>query len=307
MDFSWKISPIKTRDTIDKSSLLDDFILAAASALEKFEEVFELEGIPAKYFGVAAASDVTDVNHKVREGIRARIRSSMAWRSLTRLYDYAVDGVLDQSYVPLDLVIEGQEVLSLIDLENSDPGEGWRRIVDLGAARFALDTDQLLPPESVALLAAVDVRTVRNAISAGDLKTSKSDGSKWIDSASARNWLASRRGFKPTVLASTENGELVGLDSPVKVGSFLRSRRELLGKSPRDDAFVAEHPAFDKRTIENVEAGIFQLPVDAVFPLADFYELNRAELLETVMRVFFDQELAMLQSLIKGDVGDRNE
>jgi hypothetical protein len=48
-----------------------------------------------------------------------------------------------------------------------------------------------------------------------------------------------------------------------------------------------------------LEAGVFALPLDAVFPVADFYQVDRKAFLECVMRVFFYEELRMLDS--RGD------
>lgn len=54
------------------------------------------------------------------------------------------------------------------------------------------------------------------------------------------------------------------------------------------------HPAVTQQTISELEAGVFALPLDAVFPIADYYLLDRKKLLKCVMRVFFNDEMRLL-------------
>ena len=54
------------------------------------------------------------------------------------------------------------------------------------------------------------------------------------------------------------------------------------------------HPSVGSTTLTQLEAGVFTLPLDAVFPLSDFYQVSRKEMLNCVMRVFFADELTML-------------
>jgi hypothetical protein len=46
--------------------------------------------------------------------------------------------------------------------------------------------------------------------------------------------------------------------------------------------------------LKKLEQGVFELPLDAVFPLAEFYALDAKAFLETVMRVFYRAELDVL-------------
>jgi hypothetical protein len=56
------------------------------------------------------------------------------------------------------------------------------------------------------------------------------------------------------------------------------------------------HSSVNQDAINQLESGVFTLPLDAVFPIADFYQVSRKEMLECVMRVFFSEELSMLAS-----------
>jgi hypothetical protein len=46
---------------------------------------------------------------------------------------------------------------------------------------------------------------------------------------------------------------------------------------------------------QEVERGIFNLPLDSVFHLADFYRLDRKVMLSCVMRIFYPEQLQALQ------------
>jgi hypothetical protein len=60
---------------------------------------------------------------------------------------------------------------------------------------------------------------------------------------------------------------------------------------------VPLHASINSMNLIMLESGSFQFPLDAVFPLADFYQLNREELLGAVMRVFFPDELKAIKDI----------
>jgi hypothetical protein len=152
--------------------------------------------------------------------------------------------------------------------------------------------------EKLAFLAGVDVRTVRNAISAGELIGHKTDLGLSIDNASARSWLNGRRGFKPTVIVGEAINGLQAVSTPADFGAYLVARRNKLGLDGKDKKIVVFHPGIDARAISEIEAGVFKLPINTAFPLADFYQLDRKEFLACVMRVFFGEQLSTLRETL---------
>ncbi len=50
------------------------------------------------------------------------------------------------------------------------------------------------------------------------------------------------------------------------------------------------HTSVNAGVLTQLESGVFALPLDAVFPLADFYGLPQHAFLECLMRVFFRTE-----------------
>jgi hypothetical protein len=170
----------------------------------------------------------------------------------------------------------------------------------MGDGRFALDEGHDLTIYKLSLLANVDQRTVRNAISAGQMIANKKNGmfegeQLFIENASARRWLHGRKGFKPTIVP-TDPQHLILKDvkGPADFASFLVMQRKRIGLDQDGGKLAVLHTCVDARAISQLEAGIFSVPLDAVFPLADFYQVSRKDLLECVMRVFFANELMML-------------
>ena len=267
-----------------KEKLFQDFFHAAFNSFEALELQFGIRGIKDQVFG----KDVDD------EQAQSNLRASCAWSTLSALYDYAVNG-LDGGEHPQDIVIAGSDVIELASSENHRPSAEWDQIIAMGDGRYALDEGHFIPLYKVALLANVDIRTVRNAVSAGDLMSLKRDNEIYIENASARRWLHGRRGFKPTVMNDGAGHlSLEKVRSPAEFGAFLVGQRARIGLDSTDNKLVVFHPSVNPQAIAQLEAGVFAMPLDAAFPLADFYQVGRKEFLECVMRVFFSEELDML-------------
>jgi hypothetical protein len=277
--------------TNNKENLFEDFFYAAKNSLAALEQQFKVTGVLDQVFG-------KDIEENIEQA-QAKLRASRPWATLSSLYDYAIDG-MDGGADPMDIVIDGSDVLKLVSSENHWPSAEWEQIVAMADGRYALDEGMPVLLYKMALLANVDVRTVRNAVSAGELVSFKTDDEVKIENASARKWLHGRRGFKPTV-TSNDAGHirLETLDSPMDFGAYLVSQRKRLGLDSPDGKLVVFHPAVTQQALAELEAGVFALPLDAVFPIADFYQVGRKELLECVMRVFFYEELQILS----GDAG----
>ena len=283
---------------IDKEALFVDYFQAAVEVFSTFEAVFNVDGVWSKIIGADNSERHGFSSPKTEQAAKDHVRASGAWQTLSNLYDYAVDGIIADRYDPTDIVIGGAEVLSFIKTEMRKPAIEWQHITAQGDGRFALDDGGILSLEKLALLAAVDVRTVRNAISAGELTSTKNSEGLFIENASARSWLTGRRGFKPTViLGETLNG-LKEITRPSEFSAFLSLQRKKIGLDGDGNKLSVFHPSVDMRAIKEVEAGVFKLPIDTVFPIADFYQLDRQELLSCVMRVFFGEQLATLRKTL---------
>lgn len=284
----------KTTQANAMEQLLDDFYNAAQGTFRTLEVRYLVDGICDQIFGVGADEETG----------KANLRKSYAWSTLAALYDYAVNGVEPGEGFegPDALVIDGSDVIKLASSENYMPSEKWDALIAMGDGRFALDGGNPILPYKLSLLASVDIRTVRNAISAGELVAFKSefDGEVYVENGSARRWLHGRRGFKPTV--KEENSAGVSIDSvstPAEFGAMLASRSKKIGLNEQEAKPSVAHPSVTPLALSELEAGIFALPLDAVCPLADYYLLDRKKLLQCVMRVFFNEEMHLLLDATK--------
>lgn len=282
---------------INKEILFDNYFDTAVEVFSTFETVFNVDGVWSKIIGVDEKEQHGFSDYKVKQSAQDHVRSSGAWQQLSSLYDYAVDGIASQH--PVDIVTGGAVVLSFIRTENESPALEWEQIIAKGDGRLALDDGNFILLDKLALLADVDTRTVRNAISAGELIAEKTDGGLFIENTSARNWLSGRRGFKPTVMLNSKVEELNSISTPAEFGIFLTALRKKLGLDGNESKLLVFHPNVDARAIMEIEQGVFKLPIDTVFPIADFYQLDRKELLSCVMRVFFSEQLSVLRESIK--------
>ena len=289
---------------IGKEVLFDNYFQTAVEVFETLENVFDVEGVWSQIIGAEDSEKYGFTSPESKQMAMDRVRKSSAWQRLSALYDYAVDGYAGADH-PIDIVIGGAEVLSFIETENCKPAPEWDFITRQGDGRFALDAGDLVLPDKLALLAGVDVRTVRNAISAGELTTHKGVDGVQIENASARSWLIGRRGFKPTVILGDALNGVADIASPAEFGAFLTDRRKKLGLNAADNKLVAFHPAVNARALLEIETGVFKLPLDTVFPIADFYQLDRKGFLSCVMRVFFREQLTILQETLPTQKGEQ--
>lgn len=273
---------------ISKDELFNDFFSTTTEVLSLIESTF---GLPDRHIsGLIFENSGNDKNQSHAKEVLA---ASDAWQTLSQLYDYALDGVLHANWnsdienAATELVIGGAEIISLITTENIEPYQQWDIIISMGDGRFALDTGSDIEITKLALLADVDIRTVRNAVSAGELKADKADSLTYITNQSAIPWLANRRSFKPTRFISSLKPELKNIKSPAELGTFLSLRREALVLTKNNTDIQASE-------IKQLESGAFKLPLSAVRTLADYYQIPEDEFLGTIMKVFFPEQLRLI-------------
>lgn len=280
-----------------KDRLFEDFHINMLQTAERIENLFGVTGVREQVFGCDLCfGDPEDAQAK------ERLRGNRAWLLVSELFDYAVDGIVRPGSFPCDasaLVIDAGEVIALLTGEEAAPLNEWHDIVMMGDGRVALDDGIGLDVERIALLANVDVRTVRNAMSSGALQSSRHDD-PYISSESARLWLMGRKGFKPTVFADEAVIAVGEVQTADRFGALLRERRAAREQALAPQTEQVEQPRLDAYpglTVEilaEAEAGVFRAPLSLVWPMADFYGIARDELLDCVMRVFFPNELEAL-------------
>lgn len=282
-----------------RQTLFDDFCKNMVSTLFRIESLFDCPGLRERVLGCDIYS--WDRQHTVAT---ERLRANRAWSFLSELYDYAVEGIVKDHGSVADgsssLVIDAGEIIALLRGEVDRPLLAWHDIVRMGDGRVALEEGVPLDVERIALLANVDVRTVRNAISAGALETIEhADDLRLVPAESARLWLLGRKGFKPTVFADDDEIAVDNVHSADRFGAFLRQRRVVrqqgyAGVAEGAGVLLDAYPGLTEEILVEVEGGVFRVSLNLSQPLADFYGVDRGEFLACVMRVFFPGELEMI-------------
>lgn len=288
-----------------KEQLFDNFFVATSVVLESLEEHFLVSGVVDQVFGKDAFGQ--NSNEALAKD---KLRASNAWKEMSALYEYAVNGVVDPDYDTEQyadrsyIVTNGAQITELLASGVARLSKEWTDLYCMGDGRFCLDGGSDVMVSKLALLANVDLRTVRNAASSGQLATRKSKNflegdAICAENASARRWLIGRKGFKPTLRTNNEREQIGDINDPSGFASFLIDQRlEIESELDANDVSKrsVNHPSVNQEAIKQLEAGVFALPLDAVFPIADYYQVEHKKLLECVMRVFFSEELSMLAS-----------
>lgn len=274
-------------------SLFEDFFQSAKTAFEALERMYQLQGVVEGALGPSP---------KVADQ-QAQLRGSFAWQALEATYDYAINGIEPGTQFDgvSSLVIDANDALELASGGERRPCDEWEAIIWMADGRSGLDDGLSIPLEKIALLAKVDIRTVRNAASARELTTffNSEDDLVHADNASARRWLLGRRGFRPTVTEHMAAGiTLDEVTTPVAFSAMLKTARKELSRE-----IDIAHPAVTATALSELESGIFTLPLDAVFPVADFYQLDRKKFLICVMQTFFSVEFHTIESNQRMETG----
>jgi hypothetical protein len=278
------VQPEQQSERIER--LFNDFFDAASTAVQKFEQLFLVNGMFEQLFG----SDGASIDEQ-----KALLKQCYAWQLLEAVFEYATNGVLLPAACegPDGLVLDANEVLMLVNSYEAQTSKEWDDIIAMADGRFSLDDGVAIDIYKVALLAGVDLRTARNAASSGELVTFKNDSFVFVEPASARSWLMGRKNFKPTVVPEA-TASLRDVRTAVEFAAFLVAAREKRGQDFETDPRCVAHPAVTAEALKKLEQGVFELPLDAVFPLAEFYALDAKAFLETVMRVFYRAEMDVL-------------
>jgi len=282
---------------ITKAELFENFFNTSIEVIPLIESTFELSSgsIFNQVFNVPEESISLQ-----QADAKDHFKKSEAWNALSNLYDYAIDGYIDNTQyddiedAASEIVIGAAEVISIITTENSEPSQDWDRIIMMGGGRFSLDIGSSIDILKLSLLANVDVRTTRNAISAGHLASEKIDNIVLIDSQSALLWLNNRRAFTPTKFIRSIQKELAEVNSATEFGVHLRALRVESGISLPENNLEQGPVTISLSDIKNVESGIFILPINSVDLLANFYQVNKKELLNNIMKIFFSEQLDLI-------------
>lgn len=167
------------------------------------------------------------------------------------------------------------------------PSKNWEFVVATSCARLCLDKGYEMDPENLALLAGVELSTVRSAINDGELLArDEGNGEASIRPTSASRWLLQRQDFKPTQVRDVAL-PIDSVKNPLDFRTAIVKARENAGIDTAQAAAAIGHPRVDAAALDRLERGLFGLPLEVLPSLAGVYGLDEKEFEAAVLRVFF--------------------
>jgi hypothetical protein len=147
-------------------------------------------------------------------------------------------------------------------------------------------------------LAKVSERTVKNAISAGELVSFKEYSSildekiTYITKESAYKWLAGRRNFKPTVVPVNGDIKLLDVSTPIAMRGFLKTQTQRL----IENHFLEgdEKEAMQRYGDELANKSVIEM--SEVKEISQQLRINYDALLKKVFEIYYQNELSILRS-----------
>ncbi|WP_175941031.1 hypothetical protein [Caballeronia sp. BCC1704] len=265
---------LKTLDSIFGATQLDKHLLG-----------FPLPDLRPARLGAGLDMDT-------KQQVQQQLSRMDAWKCIKAVYDFGVKGIPDETGVSIYEINKfARRITALFNAVYPDKTKLFNELVFLSEARVELQRPfGHITVEALVALGGVDARTVRNAMAAGDIVFKKVGSLVEFDPASARRWLTGRRGFVPTK-PSVRDIDVENVKTPAEFAQFVKAVRAKLTADGAD-----AEPPVDASAMADLESGLFRLPLDLAFSLADYFGLQRERFLKCVMRVFFPAQYALLSS-----------
>ena len=290
---------------VSKEHFFNELILRFAFYAVKNDALFG-SNLTSKLFGVDYSTDIGPLllekysfRKDKKQECEEYFSGTVYWNNFSHLYRYAYEGKVpddDETFIFSLLQINIPNILGLLDTDSDEFSDHIFEVVNTAWARRSLDGGHGLSIKDVALLANIDERTVRNAVSAKELDSLKQDKKVNIDNKSASKWLSSRKGFIPTKSPKENISEIDDVESTIELRAYLVDIREKLGIDISKQRWISEEKGVHQSAILGLEnGGVFGIPIDKSDVLADFYNIDREKFLMKIMEVCFNKELAIIK------------
>lgn len=258
-------------------------------------------------------SDLDDLDSSdIKQGkYPEKLHDSFFVQVMSFLHDYAEEGILPRNFYNDECISEAIEdagdFIRMLKGANQDYSDenflsDAMKMVKAADTRYGMDfffsDESGIEIDQITYLGKVGERTVRNAISAGELKSYKKrcdvrdSDIVYIEKDSAYKWLLKRRGFKPTVIPAEDSINLLEVKSAVQLKSFLKSQSKA----------AAKHLLLEGSELQNMIDFGEMLSKKAVIEVAEVKEIaeilriNYQALLIKVYEIYFSEELTILRS-----------
>ena len=272
--------------------------------------------------GLADSIDAPYTTLKVLELADLEIEKFELGRLALALYDFAADGRLARGqdlqnfYYAFahyeDFVVSlDSELLTMFQKDlrwaaDVDPDQVLKTLYRAAQARFELERGTTwgnehgwLDLEGVALLAGMQLPSVRNATKAEGEDALQLHSSNTVTAQEARRWLQRRRNFKPTVIAPVGDAAEAlpaALHSLYELGLFMESRWRMLGKHDQQ-ALLQElgWPPARLAYLQGLWTAPHMLDLRDCPSLSRSLQVHEAWFTTQVMQLMYPQQWAQLQ------------
>ncbi|WP_180130299.1 MULTISPECIES: hypothetical protein [unclassified Acinetobacter] len=286
---------------ISKEEFFQNIYTCALGNFSTMEGHMGIHGIMGQVFGVnnienlGTAYDLPTFSTEIEDKLaKNHFMNGLIWSPFECIYEYAVNG--DASRCSMDEITDCVDFIHILHSDHFHVSNGSNDIITMALARHALEHDSEVMfyniktcnyPLAIAHLADIDLRTLKNAISAGEIEAfSKHE----LSSASLKHWLSKRKGFKPTFyVKQTQN---FSFNSPTSFATMLKEARLHLEENFNPEELL--NACSCSNVIEQLELGIFELPLNFLPLIAKTYEIPYPILFKQVMQTFYPNEYALL-------------
>lgn len=219
------------------------------------------------------------------------------WQVFEKTFEYAVNG--EANNFSIDELTKCVDFAQILHSDHFQISSKSYEIITMALVRYALEHQSTVNffeaentnyPQAIAKLADIDVRTLKNAISANEIETI----SKGILCASSlKQWLLNRKGFKPTSYTKNQTIDFF-FNSPSTFAKILKQAREKLAENFDPNELIL----FSKQEniIKDLELGIFNLPLNSLSIISKTYQIPHPILLKQVLQTFYPTEFSLLKN-----------
>lgn len=223
------------------------------------------------------------------------------------LYEYSLNArIASNATNYIDMLTGPEQLLLMLESQPVLLPQSVEYVIRTSVARWKIDDDDENYPltlQEIALLANMDIRSVRNAASAKSdpLKTYNESGRTFIAKDDAIAWLKSRRGFKPTVVFNpgSDDIDVPTFLSQKTVGDFVKKRRKEMKLGPKElCGRTEEQNSLDEETLNQVESGKLSFSPSTWLTLANALGVNGEAFAYNVLKAIQREELEQVRAAI---------
>ncbi|NHC03463.1 hypothetical protein G9F31_06730 [Acinetobacter sp. 187] len=286
---------------ISKEDFFQNIYECALGNFSTMENYMGIKGIIGQVFDIdsyelGSAYDLPEFTHKHEEDrAKQHFMNHRIWYPFECVYEYAVNG--NGQKCCLDEITDCIDFSHILNSDHFQISTKSHEVITMALVRYNLEHDTYVNyfnadvcnyPLAIALLADVDVRTIKNAVSSQEIETITKIH---LSAPSLKQWLLKRKGFKPTFYSEKDTSYT--FNSPTSFAKLLKDCREKLDKDFNPSDLISTYPN-NPNILEELELGIFNLPMNSVSLISKTYDIPYPTLLKQILKTYYPNEYALL-------------